>query len=196
MVAVDHATVSRWIGAFAADAGNAPPPDSRQHFSTWAFPTADTDAGAQSYFGAMPPQERARDMWLNCMSQREIAELLGVDQSTVSRWIDAFAADAGNASSPDSRQRNAQTADFSRSMPDFSRSMPVFGCQHAVFGMQRVRCRRTTTGAGRGSRAMNTTRRITVMHPAVAQPLNGGSPPRRRRSPPFVRQASDAPPPD
>ncbi len=32
------------------------PPDSRQHFDVWSFTTADKDAGAQSYFGALPPQ--------------------------------------------------------------------------------------------------------------------------------------------
>ncbi len=37
------------------------------------------------------------------MSQRDIADVIGVDQATVSRWIDAFAANADFASPPDDR---------------------------------------------------------------------------------------------
>jgi len=42
----EHTTIGRWLGAKSADAENAPPPDSRQHFDVWQFHTADKDAGA------------------------------------------------------------------------------------------------------------------------------------------------------
>lgn len=60
---VSHPTVADWGGKFAADAGNLPP-DSRQHFDVWSFTTADKDAGAQSYFGALPPQIVENLLWL------------------------------------------------------------------------------------------------------------------------------------
>jgi hypothetical protein len=34
-------------------------------------------------------QEKAWDLWLNCQSQPEIAKAVGVDQATVSRWLNA-----------------------------------------------------------------------------------------------------------
>jgi hypothetical protein len=35
-----------------------------QHFDVWSFTTADKDAGAQSYFGAIPPQMVENLLWL------------------------------------------------------------------------------------------------------------------------------------
>lgn len=32
-------------------------------------------------------QERAWDLWLNCETQQEIADELGLDQASASRWI-------------------------------------------------------------------------------------------------------------
>lgn len=56
-------------------------------------------------FEKQTQQDRTWDMWLDCLSEREIAERIGVDQATISRWlIDARTASAGNASPPASRQ--------------------------------------------------------------------------------------------
>jgi hypothetical protein len=50
---IEHSTVGRWLGAKWKSFQNAPAPDFRQHFDVWSFATADKDAGAQSYFGAV-----------------------------------------------------------------------------------------------------------------------------------------------
>jgi hypothetical protein len=60
---VEQSTVKRWNDAFSADADFASPPPSRQHFDVWQFATADHDAGAQSYFGAIPPQVIENLLW-------------------------------------------------------------------------------------------------------------------------------------
>jgi predicted XRE-type DNA-binding protein len=49
-------------------------------------------------------QERAWDLYLNCFSQREIAESIGVSQPTVKEWLDRKSADADFLSPPESRQ--------------------------------------------------------------------------------------------
>lgn len=54
----------------------------------------------------MVTQAKAWDLWLECRSQREIAEQIGTDQATVSRWTDAFTANADFASPPASRQHS------------------------------------------------------------------------------------------
>lgn len=52
-VGVSQKTISNWI----SNSRNLPeftkPPESRQHFDVWQFPTADGDS---SYFGKLPPQ--------------------------------------------------------------------------------------------------------------------------------------------
>jgi hypothetical protein len=62
-VGLDHKTIGNWAGEKAAIAANSPPPDSRQHFDIWQFQAADDDAGAQSYFGALPPQVLENLLW-------------------------------------------------------------------------------------------------------------------------------------
>jgi hypothetical protein len=67
----DHKTVAAWAGEFAQNCGNSPagrtdkaPWGVVQHFDLWAFPTADKDGGgAQSYFGALPPQVVQNLLW-------------------------------------------------------------------------------------------------------------------------------------
>jgi hypothetical protein len=49
-------------------------------------------------------RDRAWDLHLNCLSQRQIAEDLGVDQATIKRWLDAYSDTADSASPPASRQ--------------------------------------------------------------------------------------------
>ena len=49
-------------------------------------------------------QEKAWDLWLDCKSEREIGNELGVTQQSVNGWLNKFAADAGNLSPPESRQ--------------------------------------------------------------------------------------------
>lgn len=62
-VGVDHKTVAAWLGDFRQLAETPQPPESRQHFDVWQFATADKDDGAQSYFGATPPQVIENLLW-------------------------------------------------------------------------------------------------------------------------------------
>ncbi len=66
----DEDTVGRWVSAKTKDFGNADAPASRQHFDVWQFATSDKDAGAQSYFGALPRYDRPR---LLCGAEEEEA---------------------------------------------------------------------------------------------------------------------------
>ena len=63
-VGADQATVSRWMQERSSAEMHDEPPESRQHFDVWNFTTADKDAGAQSYFGAIPPQVIENLLWL------------------------------------------------------------------------------------------------------------------------------------
>ena len=89
----EQSTIKRWLDANSADAENASPPDSRQHFDIWAI-------------------RDGYDLWLDCYSQRDIAEIIGKEypafdgttQQTLSNWLNKFSADAENLSPPDSRQ--------------------------------------------------------------------------------------------
>jgi hypothetical protein len=47
-------------------------------------------------------KRKAWDLWLDCLTQREIAEQIGVDAATISRWIVAFAGNAEFATAPES----------------------------------------------------------------------------------------------
>lgn len=47
---------------------------------------------------------KAWDLWLNCLSEREIAKAVGVDHATVERWVGAEREASGNAPPPASRQ--------------------------------------------------------------------------------------------
>lgn len=49
-------------------------------------------------------QEQAWDLWLDCVSQVEIAERLGQSQQTVSNWVQKREQDSEICSPPDSRQ--------------------------------------------------------------------------------------------
>jgi DNA modification methylase len=60
---ITQQTMTNWLNKFTTDAANLSPPESRQHFDIWSFPAADKDAGAQSYFGALPPQVIENLLW-------------------------------------------------------------------------------------------------------------------------------------
>ena len=47
---------------------------------------------------------KAWDLWLDCLSQRQIAEQIGIAHVTVGDWVGRIAADAENLPPPDSRQ--------------------------------------------------------------------------------------------
>jgi len=49
-------------------------------------------------------QAKAWDLWLDCKTEQEVADAIGVDQATAHRWINANAADAVFALPPASRQ--------------------------------------------------------------------------------------------
>jgi len=56
-------TINEWLSGKRTSAESTQPPESRQHFDVWSFATADQDAGAQSYFGAVPPQVVENLLW-------------------------------------------------------------------------------------------------------------------------------------
>ena len=60
-------------------------------------------------------QEKAWNLWLDCNTETEIGDKLGVGQMSAHRWIKSFTADAGFESPPASRQHfdvwSFQTAD-------------------------------------------------------------------------------------
>jgi hypothetical protein len=60
---IPKSTVSDHLSGFRKSADFGQPPESRQHFDVWQFHKAD-DAGAQSYFGAIPPQVVENLLWL------------------------------------------------------------------------------------------------------------------------------------
>lgn len=62
-IGVPRKTVADWLGEKRQMSESAQPPESRQHFDVWQFATADRDAGAQSYFGAVPPQVIENLLW-------------------------------------------------------------------------------------------------------------------------------------
>ena len=60
-IGVGETTIKDWVGKRRS--AEPDPPESRQHFDVWSFATADQDAGAQSYFGAVPPQVVENLLW-------------------------------------------------------------------------------------------------------------------------------------
>jgi hypothetical protein len=63
-IGVDQKTVSNWLGEYADSRKFLDPPESRQHFDVWSFPTTDRESGGQqSYFGAVPPQVMENLLW-------------------------------------------------------------------------------------------------------------------------------------
>lgn len=79
---VDHKTVGAWVGESAQTCGNSPP-ESRQHFDVWQFGTADKDAGAQSYFGAIPPQVVENLLWLYTEPGDVVVDLFAGSGTTI-----------------------------------------------------------------------------------------------------------------
>lgn len=61
---VTQQTVGNWVQKTGSDPGFCSPPESRQHFDVWNFPSArDDSAGSTSYFGVMPPQVVENLLW-------------------------------------------------------------------------------------------------------------------------------------
>jgi hypothetical protein len=49
-------------------------------------------------------QERAWDLWLDCLSERQIAERIGVVQKTINNWVSNYRTDPRFTQPPESRQ--------------------------------------------------------------------------------------------
>jgi hypothetical protein len=63
-IGVSVGTVNEWCSEIANSRNLNDPPESRQHFDVWQFPTTDRDGGGQqSYFGAVPPQVVENLLW-------------------------------------------------------------------------------------------------------------------------------------
>jgi hypothetical protein len=78
-------TVKRWISSAFSDRSDfAEPPESRQHFDVWQFPTTDRDAGGQqSYFGAVPPQVMENLLWFYTDPGDVVVDLFAGSGTTV-----------------------------------------------------------------------------------------------------------------
>ena len=63
-VGVSVGTVNNWLSEIQSVGNLNEPPESRQHFDVWSFPTTSDDAGTGSYFGKMPPQVVENLLWL------------------------------------------------------------------------------------------------------------------------------------
>ena len=68
---------------FAANAENSEAPTSRQHFDIWQFATSDKTAGAQSYFGAVPPQVIENLLWFFTEHGDTVVDLFAGSGTTV-----------------------------------------------------------------------------------------------------------------
>lgn len=80
---VDDTTIKNWVGEKAQTCGDSPP-ESRQHFDVWQFPTTDRDAGGQqSYFGAVPPQVMENLLWFFTEPGQTVVDLFAGSGTTV-----------------------------------------------------------------------------------------------------------------
>lgn len=82
-IGIDQATVSRWLMQNRESAEMHEPPESRQHFDVWSFATSDKDAGAQSYFGAIPPQVIENLLWFYTDPGNTVVDLFGGSGTTI-----------------------------------------------------------------------------------------------------------------
>lgn len=88
---VTQPTVGEWVKGKRKDAESFQPPGatrdepwgSIQHFDIWQFATADQDAGAQSYFGAMPPQVIENLLWLYTKPGDVVVDLFAGSGTTI-----------------------------------------------------------------------------------------------------------------
>lgn len=135
--------------------------------------------------------------WLACATQDEIAEAVGVSHGTVVQWEEEFVKTCATQELTNSRDFEVplynvwkqQTKSPGVSHPGNTEPrwldnllylytqpgdivLDPFAGSGSTIDVCRKRGRRTTTGAGRGSRWMNTNRRITMS--SAAQPLNDG----------------------
>jgi hypothetical protein len=63
-IGVAVGTINGWLSDFQSVGNLNEPPESRQHFDVWTFPSArDGSAGSTSYFGVMPPQVVENLLW-------------------------------------------------------------------------------------------------------------------------------------
>ena len=82
-ISVDQKTVSNWLGEMAALPKFLEPPSSRQHFDIWQFQAADKDSGAQSYFGALPPQVIENLLWFYTEPGETVVDLFAGSGTTI-----------------------------------------------------------------------------------------------------------------
>lgn len=82
-VGVHQTTIGEWLKDFRESADFLTPPESRQHFDVWSFATSDKDAGAQSYFGAVPPQVMENLLWFFTDPGHIVVDLFAGSGTTV-----------------------------------------------------------------------------------------------------------------
>jgi transposase len=63
-IQVHQTTIGEWVKEKRQQSEFLNPPESRQHFDVWQFPTPDDDAGTPSYFGKLAPQIIENLLWL------------------------------------------------------------------------------------------------------------------------------------
>ena len=82
-VGVTQPTVGEWVKEKVKSDEFFQPPESRQHFDVWQFATADKTAGAQSYFGALPPQVIENLLWFFTEPGDVVVDLFAGSGTTV-----------------------------------------------------------------------------------------------------------------
>lgn len=83
-IGVSQPTINEWLIGKRKDAESDTPPESRQHFDVWQFPTTDRDAGGQqSYFGAVPPQVIENLLWFFTEPGHTVVDLFAGSGTTV-----------------------------------------------------------------------------------------------------------------
>jgi hypothetical protein len=79
---VSEGSVSEWFKE--RKSAETEPPESRQHFDVWQFPTTDRDSGGQqSYFGAVPPQVIENLLWFYTEPGQTVVDFFAGSGTTV-----------------------------------------------------------------------------------------------------------------
>lgn len=83
-IGVTDKTAKQYYSEFSASADFSEPPESRQHFDVWQFPTTDRESGGQqSYFGAVPPQVIENLLWFYTEPGHTVVDFFAGSGTTV-----------------------------------------------------------------------------------------------------------------
>lgn len=83
LTGVAKSTVDDWLSEKRKSSEFGQHPTSRQHFDIWQFATSDKDSGAQSYFGALPPQVMENLLWFYTEPGQIVVDLFAGSGTTI-----------------------------------------------------------------------------------------------------------------